>query len=96
MSDDKDSKPGTYLETVIPSRIGKDLRDKAGETDGHIRVETYKGIGTRIYVDLFDSKEKDANKAHITSESFAHSDEGADEATRFLQKGSFNVAIVLV
>jgi hypothetical protein len=91
MSERKDSKPNADLETVIPNRTGRDLHDKDGATEGHIRVETYEGIGTRIYVDLFDSEEKDVDKAHITSESFAHSAEGADEATRFLQENGFKV-----
>ena len=91
MSDGKGSKPSGDLETVIPNRAGQDLRDKEGAIDGHVRIETYKGIGTRIYVDLFDSKEKDANEAHITSESFAHSDKGANEATKFLQENGFMV-----
>jgi hypothetical protein len=91
MSEGKNSKPSGDIETVIPDRTGRDLRDKNGATDGYIRVETYEGIGTRIYVDLFDSKEKDADKAHITSESFAHSAEGADEATTFLHENGFKV-----
>ena len=93
MSEDNDSKPNADLETVIPDRAGKDIFDKDGTTDGHIRVETYGGIGTRIYVDLFDSNEEDANKAYITSESFAYSDEGTDEATKFLQKNGFSIEV---
>jgi len=91
MSDGKDSKPSAELVTVIPNRTGQDLRDEDGATDGYIRVETYKGIGTRVYVDFFDSKEKDADKAHITSESFAYSAKGADEASEFLQENGFRV-----
>lgn len=94
MDDGKDSKPSADLETLIPNRAGQDLRDENGATDGHIRVETYKGIGTRIYVDFFDSNEKDADKAHITSESFAHSEEGAKEATEFLQENGFRVKVL--
>jgi len=95
MSERKDSESNADLETVVPNRTGRDLRDKDGDTDGHIRVETYKGIGTRIYVDFFGSKENDADKPYITSESFAHSDEGAEEATKFLQENGFNIELTL-
>ena len=95
MSEGKDSKPSGDLETVIPDRAGKDIQDKDGAIDGHVRVETYNGIGTRIYVDLFDSEEEDANKAHITSESFAYSDDGADDATKFLRENGFKVTATL-
>ena len=94
MSDGNDSKPSEGFETVIPNRAGQDLRDEDGATDGHIRVETYKRIGTRIYIDFFDSKEKDADEAYIASESFAHSDKGAKEATEFLQENGFRVKVL--
>ena len=68
-------------------------RDKT--KDGHIRIETYKRIGTNIYVDLFDSAIKDPDEAHIGSESFPWTDEGADETTRFLQEHGFRVAVMI-
>ena len=68
-------------------------RDKT--KDGHIRIEAYKQIGTDIYVDLFDSAMKDPNEAHLTSESYPWTDEGADEATRFLQKHGFRIVVMI-
>ena len=70
-----------------------DNRDKT--KDGHIRIEVYKQIGTNIYVDLFDSAIRDPNKAHFTSESYPWTNEGADEATRFLQKHGFRIVVMI-
>ena len=61
----------------------------------HIRIERCKESGTNIYVDLFASKVKDADEAHITSESFPWTDEGASEATKFLQENGFRVVVML-
>lgn len=80
---------------IIPTRAGQDLDSVNGKLDGHIRIETYRELGTRIYVDLFDSSVRDANSAHIDSLLFPWTDEGADEATRFLQSRGFRVAIAL-
>jgi phosphoserine phosphatase len=62
--------------------------------DGQIRIEKYKDIATKIYADLFASKVKDADEAHITSESFPWSD-GAGEATKFLQENGFRVVVMI-
>jgi hypothetical protein len=80
---------------VVPNRWGVDIEDREGTLDGHIRIETYKEVGTNIFVDLFDSAVKDANKAHLKSEVFPWTDEGADKATRFLQKHGFPVVVML-
>lgn len=80
---------------MIPTRAGKDLANQDGTIDGHIRIEKYNQVGTNIYVDLFASKVKDANEAHITSEDFPWTDEGAGEATRFLQENGFRVVVML-
>jgi transposase-like protein len=50
---------------------------------------------TNIFVDIFASKVKNADEAHITSESFPWSDDGAGEATKFLQENGFRVVVML-
>jgi hypothetical protein len=83
------------FDVVIPTRKGRDLRSDDQQIDGHIRIESYKQVGTNIYVDLFVSKVKEADEAHITSESFPWSDEGANEATKFLQESGFHVVVMI-
>ena len=95
MSEGKNSEPSPGFETVVPNRVGKDLRDKDNTLDGHIRIETWKGHGTQIYVDLFDSSVDDANEAYIASESFPKSIEGANEATKYLANNGFQIVVVL-
>ena len=63
--------------------------------DAHIRIETYKQVGTNIFVDIFDSAIRDANRAHLTSQMFEWNNEGADEATRFLQMNGFRAVILI-
>ena len=91
----KSTRPRGELERVIPARMGRDLYNKDGTLDAHIRIESYKEIGTDIYVDLFDSSIEDANEAHITSESFQYEASGATQATEFLQENGFRVAVVI-
>ena len=83
------------FDVVVPTRAGTDLENGDKTIDGHIRIERYKDIGTNIYVDLFASKMKNADEAHITSESFPWSDEGAGEATKFLQENGFRVVVLI-
>ena len=71
------------------------MENEDGKKDAHIRIETYKQLGTNVYVDIFDSAIEDANEAHLTSQVFQWNDEGADLATRFLQKHGFRVAILI-
>ena len=87
------SRKGDF-KVVIPTRAGTDLENSDKTIDGHIMIEKY-GRRTSIYVDLFSSKVKDADEAHITSESFVWSDGGANEATRFLQENGFRVVVML-
>jgi hypothetical protein len=89
------SRRGEDFDVVVPTRAGKDLQSKDGKIDGHIRIESYKGVGTKIYVDLFVSAVRDPDKAHITSESFPWTDGGAKEATKFLQENGFQVAVAI-
>ncbi len=91
----KSTHPKGSFELVIPTTSGRDLQNKDRTMDAHVRVESYKQIGTAIYVDLFDSSIADASKAHILSESFSHNDSGAEEATRFLQDDGFRVILSL-
>ncbi len=63
--------------------------------DAHIRIETYEKVGTNIYVDIFDSVIEEPHRGHIVSEMFQWGDEGADEATRFLQKHGFHVVVMV-
>lgn len=88
------SRKGDF-KVIVPTRAGKDLENNDKTIDGHIRIEKFKGAGTSIFVDLFASKVKEANEAHITSEEFAWSDEGAGEATKFLQENGFRVVVML-
>ncbi len=83
------------VETVVPTRRGTDLQTKDGKIDGHIRIESYKNVGTMIYVDLFVSAVSDPDEAHITSEAFPWSDAGANDATKFLQENGFKVVIMI-
>lgn len=80
---------------VVPTRTGKDLESADGKKDAHIRIETYKQLGTNIFVDVFDSAIENADMAHLTSRVFRWNDEGAGEATRFLQKTGFRVAVLI-
>jgi hypothetical protein len=88
-------KPSNKDFVVIPSRAGKDLHNSKGTEDAYIRIESYDHFGTAIYVDRFDSDVEDADKAHIASESFPHSDAGAEEATHSLQTHGFRVAVMI-
>ncbi|MDV3278027.1 MAG: hypothetical protein LYZ69_06110 [Nitrososphaerales archaeon] len=80
---------------VIPTRAGKDLENADRTRDAHIRIESYRHVGTNVYVDVFDSATEDADDAHIVSEAFPWADEGADQATRFLQKFGFRTVVMI-
>lgn len=83
------------FEIVNPTRRGTDSENATKTMDAHVRVETYKQVGTNVYVDIFNSAIEDPNEAHLISELFHWTDEGAEEATRFLQKRGFRVAVML-
>jgi hypothetical protein len=95
MNERKSPDPQRNALVIIPTRRGTDRENAAKTKDAHVRIETYKQIGTNIYVDIFDSAIEDPNEAHLVSEMFTWTDEGANEATRFLQKHGFQVAVVL-
>jgi hypothetical protein len=86
---------GVKLLKVIPRRKGTDISNHDGSVDGHIRIETYEGVGTKIYVDLFDSSIKNATKAHMRSEAFPCTEEGTSKATCLLERYGFAVIIRL-
>ena len=79
---------------VIPTRRGTHLQNEDRTVDSHIRIEEYE-IGINIYVDLFVSNVSDAKKAHITSEYFPWTDEGANEVTKLLQKNGFRASVMI-
>jgi hypothetical protein len=89
--------PGRFsvYQKIIPTRFGTDIENQDGTLDAHIRIETYRGVGTNLFVDLFDSSIRDASEAHLKSEVFPWTDEGADRATRFLQRHGFRVVVML-
>jgi hypothetical protein len=72
-----------------------DLHNSDGTIDAHVRIETYKEIGTHIYIDLFDSTVENASEAHITSESFHYGLSGAKSATEFLRDNGFNIVVAV-
>lgn len=80
---------------VVPTRRGKDLLNSIHARDAHVRIETYKKIGTNIFIDVFDSAIEDHDEAHLVSEAFPCSDQGADEATQFLHNHGFRVAVMV-
>jgi hypothetical protein len=80
---------------VVPTRRGTDLDSSDGKKDAHIRLETLPMVGMRVVVDLFDSAIKDGNQAHLESHFYHWSDEGAEKATKFLQKKGFRVVVML-
>lgn len=78
---------------VKPTTKGTDLTSTNGEFDAHVRLETIKGE-RYVTVDIFRSKVKNANKAHLESEAFRDSVAGRSDATAFLKDFGFD-AIVL-
>jgi hypothetical protein len=87
--------PSAKNTPVAPTSEGKDLDSADGTIDGHIRLETYKHLGTKIYVDLFDSSIRNPSRAHIISEMFPYTNKGARESTRFLQGNGFQAEVML-
>ena len=83
------------VDIVIPTRRGKDLQSEERSIDGHIRIETYDAVGTRLFLDLFTSNVRLEEGAHTNSLDFPYSEVGADEATKLLQKLGFRVAVVI-
>lgn len=74
------------------STRGRDF--KGPETDIHVRKERFDGENV-IVVDVFDNRIKDAEKAHITSESFPFTKNGARGATKFIQDEGIRARLVL-
>lgn len=91
----KNNTTSSFGTTVVPTRAGKDLENQEGTKDAHLRIESYRDVGTNIYVDVFDSAIRDSNLAHIDSRIFQWTDTGADQATRYLQNHGFRVAVMI-
>jgi hypothetical protein len=83
------------FEIVVPTRRGRDLQSAVQERDAHVRIEAYRQIGTNIFIDVFDSTIGDPDEAHLVSEAFPWTDQGAEGATRFLQEYGFRVAVMI-
>jgi hypothetical protein len=79
---------------IVPTTRGTDLVSTDRKHDAHVRIELFSGEKKRsIYVDVFDSKVKNAIKAHIESKSFPLSRTGAREATDFLAGYCFDMTV---
>jgi hypothetical protein len=37
---------------VVPTRFGRDLENEDGTKDAHVRIDSYKEVGTNVYVDV--------------------------------------------
>lgn len=72
---------------------GTDVVSPVERLDGHVRLEGA-GKGARIYVDLFQSDMEDAEEAHVSSESFPATKEGARAATDYLRARRFHVEVL--
>ena len=77
------------VQKVRPTKRGRDLDNTKLSMDAHVRLE-----GSGFAVDVFNSKIKNPNKAHITSEEFPLSRKGKREGTKFLKGNLFDVEIV--
>lgn len=78
--------------TIRPSRRGRDLTSRDRKYDAHVRLETSAGELV-IAADVFDSKIKGANRAHVESDTFPATVKGAREATLFLRDYGFEVTV---
>lgn len=81
--------PGPTARVVRPTRRGMDLTNLTETRDAHVRI-----LDDAISVDVFDSTVEDHDDAHLESEEFSNTDEGAMEATEFLRSFAFDVKVV--
>ena len=79
--------------TIRPTRQGRDLTSRDRKYDAHVRLETMMGERL-IAADVFDSRIVGAKRAHLESDSFPATVEGAREATDFLRNYGFAVRVV--
>ena len=84
----KRSSPSGKATVVKITSQGQDF--KGYETTIHVRRE-----GDRITADVFDSKSKDNDAAHITSEAFPYTESGAKQVTEFLKGEGVSKTLVL-
>ena len=81
---------------VTPTTRGRDLESTDKKHDAHIRLEKYRSDRRpSIYVDIFDSSIKSATKAHVESEFFPLTKQGAADASDFLLGYGFDVTVVV-
>lgn len=67
-----------------PNKQGKVLSSAEGSYDAHQRLE-----GGEIMIDVFESREKDPDKAYVETQSFSNDWQGKREAEQFLQSYGF-------
>jgi hypothetical protein len=81
---------------VTPTARGRDLDSSDHRHDAHIRLERFEGDRKDVItVDVFDSSVKDAKKAHVESEAFPVTKQGAADASDFLLGYGFEAKVRL-
>ena len=69
---------------VAVTEEGTDLHSEDGKFDAHIRAEKDPEGVHQITVDVFDSRVRDNNRAHVDSELFDNTNQGAADAEDYL------------
>nr|WP_276977738.1 hypothetical protein [Ferrimicrobium acidiphilum] len=78
---------------VIPTKLGADLESTDKRYDAHVRLEEGGGE-LLILVDIFDSRRRQPNAAHLESDNFPVSATGANEATLYLRDYGFDARVL--
>ena len=81
--------PTETSRTVVPTVEGEDLENVIRTRDAHVQLED-----DEISVDVFDSMVDDPGTAHVDSDSFPNTREGAEGATEYLRSFFFDVRVV--
>ena len=76
------------MNTIEPTRKGRDLENITKNLDAHVRLECWEGV-LQVAVDIFRSSVNDPTDAHVESDSFANTARGRREATAFLRSYGF-------
>lgn len=77
---------------VTPTDRGRDVDSIDRTYDAHIRTEKVDGE-RMIAVDIFDSSVKNSNRAHVESDLFEATIQGAEEAQGLLEEYGFTVRV---